>query len=179
MNKRRQHRIIKGVMGLGIVLVATHAMAGHWCGNYDFARLDIKNNTSHPLYVDMGTPQIGENTGSGYVEAGDYHSFTVCSSESSDPDYHSGYKGHIYLYDYLYDRHGGTKTLLADWDVNEPFWKPTSISYHHHSDECKIAVWRYGDLSTDTGWSAWQPMGEHNTAGSSEANTQIYVQCGK
>ena len=174
MNKRRQHHLITGVMGLGIALVATHAMADHWCYRYDYARLDIKNNTSHRLYVDMGTPQIGEDTGSGYVEVGSYRSFLGCSLETSDPDYHSGYKGHIYLY----DRHNGEKKLLDDWDVNEPFWQPTSISYHHHSDECKIAVWRYGDLSTDTGWRSWRPMGEHNIAGLPKNNTQTYVQCG-
>ena len=167
MNNRQRYHLIKGIMGLGIVLMATQAMAEQCSEFYDYVRFDVQNHTSHRLYVDMGTPYTGQDTGSGYVEVGSYRSFEGCSFEGS----HSGYKSHIYLY----DRHTGAKKLLADWDVNEPYWDPTSISYHHDSDECKIAVWRYG---LEDGWSSWRPMSEHNTAGSYSANTQTYVQCG-
>lgn len=130
----KKHCIVK--LAIGIALAATQAMADDCSEFYDYVRLDVQNNTPHRLYVDMGTPYTGRDTGSGYVEVGSYRSFKGCSFEGS----HSGYKSHIHLY----DRSDGSKKSLADWSVDAPYWEPASIGYHHDSDECEIAVWRYG-----------------------------------
>ena len=109
----------------------------------------------------------GGDSGSGDVPAGgSYRSFVVCG--------HIGLKQGYESYITLQDRDQGKQKILADWNADAPYaWRDTSFVYHHHSDECNIAVWR--NKTGDT-WAPWKAMGERNTTNWS--STQIYVKCG-
>ena len=132
-----------------------------------YIRLDVQNNTSHDMYLDMGKPKYGKTDGSGWIRAGGhYSSFYGCGVGMR-----TGYASHIRLY----NRGHGDHKYLAEWDIDSPYYELMKIRYQRHSDVCAVAVWRKS--LHPSSWGTWSAMEENNLT--PFPVVQIYVRCGE